>query len=207
MVKIIGLISLLLIAVNCNTTEPSTNDIQPGRRDYVWTVDTLFLPFNPFTDMTGTSPADLWVCSPGDADKIFYHYNGQNWQTDLIPRPFSPKSIFCFSNNNVWGSGRTGMIWKFNGEQWSQEYKHKVNDNDDITFENIYAATSNDIFAVGQYFTNQDYWGIILRFNGISWIELSIPEIRTAFIKVRKSANGKLYLWGVTNEQFSESRY
>ncbi|MGD8306255.1 MAG: hypothetical protein PVF17_06345 [Ignavibacteria bacterium] len=208
MVKIIGLISLLLIAVNCNTTEPPTNNTKPGRRDYEWTVDTLFLPFNSFTDITGTSPTDVWACGPGgDLDKTFYHFDGQNWNSDLVSRPFSPKSISSISHNNVWSSGLTGRIWKFNGQNWEQNYQHNVNGNYDIAFESIIVISPSKILVAGQYFVNPDYWGIILRYTGTEWVQLNISQIRTAFADVKASDNGKIYLWGVTNEQFSESRY
>lgn len=207
--KILLLVTALAFLVINSCTESITNpEPEPGRRDYVWKVDTLFLPFNSFTDITGTSPTDIWVCGPGgDLDKTFYHYDGQSWKSDLVSRPFSPKSISSLSYNNVWSSGRTGMIWKFNGSQWSQVYKHNINGNDDITFERISPISGNNIFAVGQYFIKNDYGGIILQHNGAEWIQLNIPRIRTAFVGIKKSENGKIYLWGVTNEQFTESRY
>jgi hypothetical protein len=171
-------------------------------------VDTLFLPLNSFTDITGTSPTDVWVCGPGgDLDKTFYHYDGQSWKSDLISRPFSPKSISSLSNNNVWSSGRKGMIWKFNGSQWFQIYKHNINGNDEITIERINTFSASKIFAVGQYFINPDYLGIILHYNGTTWAQLNISKIRTAFADIKVSINDKIYLWGVTNEQFTESRY
>lgn len=193
---------------SCNTTEPPVDNVQPGSRDYTWTVDTLFLPFNSFTDITGTSSTDVWVCGPGgDLDKTFYHFDGQSWKSDLVSRPFSPKSVSSISSNNVWSSGRTGMIWKFDGSDWFQEYKHSVNGNYDITFENIYTIASNKIFAAGQYFVNQDFWGIILYYNGTTWTQLNISQLRTAFVKIKESNDDKIYLWGVTDEQFTESRY
>jgi hypothetical protein len=198
----------LLTAFNCNTTEAPVDNLQPGRRDYVWTIDTLFMPFNSFTDITGTSPTDVWACGPGgDLDKTLYHYDGQKWRTDSISRPFSPKSISNDSFDNIYSSGRSGLIWEFNGSQWFQKYQHNVNGNYDITFESINVISINKILAVGDYFTNPEYWGIILIYNGTSWTQLNIPEIRTAFADVKISGNGKIYLWGVTNEQFTESRY
>ncbi|PJB00875.1 MAG: hypothetical protein CO127_06730 [Ignavibacteria bacterium CG_4_9_14_3_um_filter_36_18] len=202
----ISILSLLSVTCKNEVTAVEDNAV-PGRRDYVWTVDTLYLPFNPFTDITGTSPTDVWVCSPGDADKIFYHFNGQSWKTDLVFRVFSPKSVSSFSTSSVWSGGREGRIWHFNNDIWSENYKHSFNGITDITFETIYAITPTNILAAGQYFIKQDYWGIILHNDGNSWSQINIPLIRTAFVNIKKSDNDKFYLWGVKNEQFTESRY
>ncbi|MGD8306256.1 MAG: hypothetical protein PVF17_06350 [Ignavibacteria bacterium] len=191
----------------CTENPVDGNDTKPGRRDYDWTVDTLFLPFNPFTDMTGTSPADLWVCSPGDADKIFYHYNGQNWKSDLIHRIFSPKSVSSIDVDNVWSGGRQGRIWNYQNGYWQENIKYSFNGITDITFEAIFARTTASIYATGQYFINQEYYGIILRYNGGIWENINIPQIRTALTDIKVSSNGNLYMLGVTNEQFAESRY
>lgn len=199
----------IIIVLNTCTENPINGDdnIPPGRRDYTWTVDTLFMPFNSFTGITGTSPTDVWVCSPGDADKIFYHYDGISWQSDLITRTFSPLSIFSNSINSVWSSGLEGKIWSYNGAQWSEKYQHRSNADTLIDLISIFDISEQEILTVGQYFIKQDFVGIILRYDGTVWEELNIPHIRTAFADIKVSDNGKIYLWGVTNEQFTDSRY
>jgi hypothetical protein len=108
------------------------------------------MPFNSFTDITGTSPTDVWACGPGgDLDKTFYHYDGQKWDCDFISRPITPKSISSFCQDNVWSGGRQGMIWKYNGTQWEQDYKHSITGNDDITFECILTISEDNIFCAG----------------------------------------------------------
>lgn len=200
---------ILIILLNTCAENPINGDdnVPPGRRDYVWTVDTLFMPFNSFTDITGTSTTDVWVCSPGDADKIFYHYDGISWQSDLITRTFSPLSIFSNLINSVWSSGLDGKIWSYNGSQWNEKYQHRSNADTLIDLISIFDISEQEILTAGQYFINQDFVGIILRYDGTVWVELNIPHIRTAFADIKVSDNGKIYLWGVTNEQFTESRY
>ena len=199
---------LMLFNLGCKKSPTEVIDnTQPGRRDYVWTVDTLYLPYNPFTATTGTSPNDIWVCSDGDADKIFYHYDGKKWQTDLVPRSYSPLGIFSFGSEMVWSCGYRGKIWCFNGGIWKEEYGHAIAGVTEIFFQDILAVSANDIYAVGQYWDKQDYWGIILHYNGTSWTQINIPQIRTALIKISQSSNGKFYLLGVSNEQFTESTY
>ena len=196
----------ILVQLSCNTTEP-TDNTKPGRRDYTWTVDTLFLPFNQFTDITGTSPFDLWVCSPGDADKIFYHYDGNSWTTDNVFRVFSPKSIYSLNNINVWSSGREGRIWNYTNNVWNEIIKYSFNGITDITFETMYCIANDNIIIAGQYFINEDYYGIILKYEGRIWKKIALPDIRTAFVDIAINREGKIYLWGVSNESVGESRY
>jgi hypothetical protein len=195
-----------LAQFSCNTTEP-IDDLKPGRRDYTWTVDTLILPFNPFTDITGTSPTDLWVCSPGDADKIFYHYDGNSWTTDNVFRVYSPKSVYSLGTINVWSSGREGRIWNYSNNVWNEIIKYSFNNITDITFEVIYCKSNDNIITAGQYFINEDYYGIILKYDGKIWNKIALPEIRTAFADIAINNSGKIYLWGVSFSSTSESTY
>jgi len=200
--------SLLLNTCDSNPIN-GDDDIPPGRRDYEWTVDTLFLPFNPFTGITGTSPTDVWAVGPGgDADKTIYHFDGQVWQTDLIPRPFSPLAVSSLSGNSVWSSGLQGKIWKYNGNEWIEHYRLPTSGDTLVILQDIFAISETDIYAVGQYFISaQDYWGIILRYSGNNWEEIIIPKTRTLFEKIRKNIDGKIYLRGLTQQDLNENDY
>ena len=105
------------------------------------------------------------------------------------------------------GTGGQGKIWHFDGTRWNEQYSFSLNGNTQIYLLDIYATSIMDIYAVGEYFVNQDTWGIILHYDGGSWRQITIPQIRTAFTKIRKDTNGKFYLLGVTNEQYVASTY
>jgi hypothetical protein len=206
----LAFILLTLISFNtCDENPVNGDNVKPGRRDYTWTIDTLFMPFNFFTDITGSSPSDLWACGPGgDLDKTFYHYNGRSWKTDLITRPFSPLSVSSMSANSVWSSGLEGKIWVYNGSQWSEKYQLSSNVDTLIDLITISPLSNQEVMTAGQYFIdNQDFYGLILRYDGTNWIKLNITRIRTAFANIKVSDNSKIYLWGVTNEQSGENRY
>ncbi len=198
---------LLFASLSCNDNPTTHDDIKPGRRDYTWKVDTLNLPFNPFTDITGTSPNDVWVCSPGDANKIFYHFDGIIWKTDLAYRNFSPLSIYTTSHSSVWSAGLQGRIWQYLYGGWREIHKYTM---DSVTHLDLLAITifnNNEILIGGQYFKEQNYYGIVLHNNGITWKSLNINLLRTAFADIKISDNGKIYFWGVSNEQLTEGRY
>ena len=48
---------------SCNTTEPIEDT--PGRRDYVWTVDSLDAPYDTYYRMWVSSPSDVWCVKFG----------------------------------------------------------------------------------------------------------------------------------------------
>ncbi|MCE7858000.1 MAG: hypothetical protein DYG97_15970, partial [Ignavibacteria bacterium CHB3] len=207
----LAFISLTLISLNtCDENPVNGDNIKPGRRDYVWTVDTLFMPFNSFTDITGTSPTNVWACGPGgDLDKTFYHYNGQSWNTDLIPRPISPLSVSSNSINFVWSCGLEGKIWKYCGNEWLEQYVYFANTDTLVVLQEIFAISENDIYAIGQYFvSNEDYWGLILHYNNSKWQDMTIPKIRTLFTEIGKDkVKDKLYLRGLTQQNLNENDY
>jgi hypothetical protein len=200
---------LLFINTDCKKDILTPEEIKPGSRNYTWTVDTIYGPYNPFTSITGSSPTDLWTANPGDAEKIFYHYDGVKWTTDLIPRSFSPFSIISLGQNNVWSAGDLGSIWKYDGSKWKEQLRLALGtDSIRPVFDDMYGFSENDIYATGICFaSDQTKWGIIYHYDGNSWKQIDIPKISTNFIKIRESNNGKLYLRGVTDEQFIESTY
>lgn len=209
----VGLITIIITAVqfSCNDN-PScpVDNTQPGRRDYVWTVDTLFLPFNFFTDITGTSPTDVWACGPGgDLDKTLFHYDGQGWKSDLISRPFSPISISSISVNSVWSSGLEGKIWHYSDNGWNEQYRLVANGDTLVVLQEILAISEANIYAVGQYYISpEDYWGIILHHNNNRWQNMSIPKTRTLLGEIGKDKNnGKIYLLGLTQQNLNENDY
>ncbi|VAX19304.1 hypothetical protein MNBD_IGNAVI01-1494, partial [hydrothermal vent metagenome] len=54
-------------------TEPE--EIPPGRRDYVWEIDTITAPFFSLTGISGVAPNDVWAVGPGGGlDKTIWHY-------------------------------------------------------------------------------------------------------------------------------------
>ncbi|MCZ7616341.1 MAG: hypothetical protein M5T52_22995, partial [Ignavibacteriaceae bacterium] len=125
----------------------------PGRRDYVWTVDTLFMPFNSFTDITGTSPTNVWACGPGgDLDKTFYHYNGQSWNTDLIPRPISPLSVSSNSINFVLELWIRRKNLKYCGNEWLEQYVYFANTDTLVVLQEIFIISENDIYTIADIY-------------------------------------------------------
>ena len=80
---IVIIISTLILFINwdCKKNPVGPENIQPGRRDYTWTVDTLTVPngdlFYLFS-LWGSSPTDIWAVGSGRTTLVtLWHYDVQ----------------------------------------------------------------------------------------------------------------------------------
>ena len=118
------LLSLATVLAGCSLL--GSNDDPPpelGRRDYVWSADTLYSPPDSwFYDLWGASSDNLWAVAAG-GDSTLWHYDGQAW----VPWPerVSPDlfTVFGFARDDVWMGGNDGKFFHFDGTEWSLAYR------------------------------------------------------------------------------------
>jgi hypothetical protein len=196
---------LLIILVGCLTiinsceSNPLEQTVTPGRRDYVWTVDTLKIPFKYLYKIWGDSPDNVWAVGPGGGSSdAIWKYDGKKWATDYVHRNIAPNGVWGFGNNNVWACGQEGRIWNYNGTEWKQSIWF-TKQNWDVGFQEIWGDTPNSIYAVGYADSASARHAEILKWNGSAWREIRIPNFETyGFIKIRRAANqqGNYFLLG-----------
>ncbi|MBX2977492.1 MAG: hypothetical protein KF721_15305 [Ignavibacteriaceae bacterium] len=169
------LLPLLFTAVSCNKpTEPNENT-PPGRRDYVWSVDTLYSPNNILREIWGATPTDIWLAGPGGITNYdgLWHFDGIKWKPyEKQILGLSPNCIFGLSQNNIWLGGNDGKIWHFNGVNWYQTNMRFDNAN----IWDIYGKSINDLYAIGTRF--------ILCKSGTEWNEeLTIAQSNNIYMQ------------------------
>jgi len=196
--------SILLLNLGCkkSLTEPVPDNTQPGRRDYVWTVDTLNYPYNTIYRIWGSSPTDVWAVSPGGAlDKTIFHFDGTRWSTDEIYRSFSPSAVFGFASNDVWSGGGSGKIWRFDGSDWKEFIKLTKDGHSDIVFDNMWGESQNDIYAFGAYFDNNGLPNnsVIAHFVNNEWTMFNTDSIKGIVEHLYKDKNGEQIYMQVVN--------
>jgi len=178
---------LLLTIISCskNPVEPKEEPLPPGRRDYVWTVDTIKVPFFWISKIWGASPDNLWIIGRGGGlDQTIWHYDGIRWKTDGISKGIVPNGVWGFSRDNVWIAGNDGQIWHYNGIKWERNY-HYVRD-DYYAFQEIWGDAPDNIYALGFTETNGVRRASMLRYNGETWKELNVPNIPYSLTRIRK---------------------
>ncbi|MFA3784240.1 hypothetical protein ABRY23_14365 [Melioribacteraceae bacterium 4301-Me] len=176
----ITVVGALLILNSCNSNPVIPPEIQPGRRDYTWTVDTVNYP-NYLTRIWGSSPTDVWCVGPaGDLYRTIWHFDGEKWSTDNIFRPISPASVFGFSNDNVYiGTGR-GKIWHFDGTVWTEVAALTKDGHNNIAFDNMWGESPNDFYAFGAYAEQNNLYNnsVIAHYSSSNWTILNTDGLQ-----------------------------
>lgn len=172
--------SALILTSSCNTAEP-TDDIKPGRRDYVWTIDTLKGLHNPRFRMWGSSPTDIWATTSSNWENSISHYNGSNWTSFGISGLATPFTIYGFSNTEVYvGESGSGRIWKFDGNNWNQFAQLTKDGHNNIWIENIWGQSPNNFYTLGAYPDSNGLanGSVISHYSNGNWVNVNRDELK-----------------------------
>lgn len=211
------IILLLLIIQSCDTTEPPPDD-KPGRRDYVWTIDTLQIPegrSHPAL-MWGVNADNIWAIGTAYANAYqIWHYNGIRWNNYVPDRYIDPRGICGFNENNIWTSslGTNSLpaaFWHYNGSEWSKFSDISIQGYNNVVIQSIAGSSYNNIYAVGfaDSIDGQTYKAIIFHFNGTLWSQENIPNIRNTFIQIfYDQVSGKFLITGWTFDTIDQFLY
>ncbi len=189
----------VLLLASCTPTEPPVEKIKPGRRDYAWTVDTLFIPFTYLERIWGSSPTDVWAIGQGgDKDKIIYHYDGKKWSTDGKSRGIAPFALWGFGQNDVWIGGY-GPLFHYNGTDWQKDFEYINPDLIRYGIQDIWGDSPNNVWAVGFADSSNVRIGIIFHYNGIKWKRVNIGFTRITMMRIKrgKKTSNNYFIWGL----------
>ncbi|MFA3784183.1 hypothetical protein ABRY23_14075 [Melioribacteraceae bacterium 4301-Me] len=213
-------ISIWLILNSCNSNPVIPPEIQPGRRDYVWEIDTLDMPMNWLSSIWGSSPQDVWAVGAGgtEYDRL-WHYDGSKWSAykkEWIN--IGGETLYGFSANDVWmgGSGGWGdgqgaaAIWHYDGSKWSKNFVYNVEGAYRSEVDDIWGDRPDDIYAcgtIGYLVDGKDVWrGFILYYNGSTWKEIIKADFNSQFLTIRKEQNiifNKVYVFALRTSQIA----
>lgn len=166
--------------LSCNTTEPIDNTL-PGRRDYVWTVDTLQGINNPRFRMWGSSPTDIWATTSSNWENSISHYDGTSWISYGIPGLATPKTVYGFSSTEVYiGESGSGRIWKFDGNNWNQFAQLTKDGHNNIWIENIWGQSPSNFYAFGAYPDSNGLanGSVISHYSNGNWVNINRDELK-----------------------------
>ncbi len=184
--KSIPLICVCLVILSCSNPLQEVKT-EPGRRDYVWFVDTLAAGGNFLEDIDGSNEDDVWAVGNGaDARLQYYHFDGFQWHSDGVFKLSLPNAVKAFSSSDVWTAGDEGHIWHFDGDRWSESAKVSADSTAMYFLQDINGTSATNLYAVG-LFTMQgmDLHPLIYEYKGARWKRLSIPDIPyTNLIKI-----------------------
>lgn len=190
---------LILLLAGCELLQRYEPDkpLEPGRRDYVWKVDTMYSPPEGFIeDIWGSSPNDVWAVGGGTGIYQLFHYNGVKWET--VPWTGGDlRSINGFAPNNVWAGGTDGKIYHFDGSRWSLAYRYRPEDTSGSDINDIWGTAPNNLYVTGVTLYPEDrFRGFLLHYNGKDWSELWVTESTVQLNRTRRDGNG-IFLQGI----------
>jgi len=162
-------------------TEPENNP-KPGKRDYVWTIDTLAYPGSFQTDMRSmyaTSSDNVFIVGHNDINRgKMYRYNGQQWtpvqltasEGGPIQGAIDLTAIHGSGPNDIWAVGEeiyydpltgrfsdSSLVIRYDGVQW-----RKINIPKRRTLWCVWVVSLNQVFA-----GSAD--GVLYKYDGAQW--------------------------------------
>ena len=183
----------------CNTTEPPIDNTEPGRRDYVWTVDTLKVPEGrsiPYW-MWGSSANNVWAVGLSYLNAYcIWHYNGQSWNNYNPDKYIDPGGICGFNSNDIWIGSTDGALWHYNGAEWSKFTVINIPNYHSFFVQGISGSSPNNIYAVGfaDSIDGSTYKAIIVHYNGTKWVQVNIPTVKNSFTEIQYAKNTNEFL-------------
>lgn len=185
------LIFPILFLLSCNDNPVEQNLLIPGKRNYIWTWDTLSIKSVGLSQIWGSSENDVWAVGYVDMNEKMWHYDGKKWTKYKPPFEMIPEAIYGFSRNDIWiASGST--FWHYDGSVWSKFSEHSL-DGYGIWITDIWGESPNDIYAVGRKYKSPDTYAVIMHYNGNKWDFVNTPDIYASLWSIRKNRENNLY--------------
>ncbi len=198
MLNIIALALLASVIHSCSDSsiEFSEDDVPNGRRDYIWTIDTL--PYRTAqlnTALFGFSQSNIWAAR----GNIIYHHDGIRWEESFIcETPIN--AIFGLSPDDVWAVG-LNIFYHFDGIQWQEFSRFSVSEYAQWNY-GLFGLRPNEIFCTGERFKNASQnidstEGVIMKFDGVKWSHLQTTYSKNVlFFQIFYDRINKKYYMG-----------
>lgn len=185
------LIFLFMNSCVSNSTEPEPN-YEPGRRDYVWTADTIKAYYVYFNSIWGKTVNDVWMVSlVGSVLENTYRYDGTKWYRE-INAPIGNTVSLWGTESNVWISTHEGRIWKYRNNIFSSSPQFMY-DGKAIDFFSMAGKNDNEVYACGGKFMPYNRDGLLYKYNGSSWQLDRVLKNYGNLYKVRYSDKNNRY--------------
>jgi hypothetical protein len=170
----------------CTTCPPPYN-IPPGKREYVWSIDSIDYGSLPSTiqleSIWGSSATDVWGAA-GDAPDVrdcLWHYDGTKWTRATEGTPITEntgnKTVYAVwgsAKNNVWAFGRkinqgvlSAFIMHYDGTKWIDATPVDVQAIAGHLY-NVYGVSQNNIWVGGYEYA--------LHYDGAEWRTYKVAD-------------------------------
>jgi hypothetical protein len=196
--------ALLGSHLSCKKPTEPINQFKPGKRDYVWTIDTLSHPQSLVTamrSMYGTSSTDVFVVGHCEvAAGRMWHYDGASWvPVNLSHITGALEAIDGSGPSDIWvagaelyldpNSGRifdSSLVARYDGANWNK-----------VTIPKSTGLRCISVFSPTSVWAGSST-GTVLRFDGNGWTKYELGE---AFFIVSIAAVSQTEAFVVANRE------
>ena len=197
---------LLFASFSCKSPiGPPPDNTPPGKRDYVWSIDSVDYGNLPSTiqleSIWGSSATDVWGAA-GDAPDVrdcLWHYDGAKWSRATEGSPITENTgnkvvyaVWGAAQNNVWAVGRkinqnvlSAFIMHFDGSQWTDATPANVALLASVLYD-VFGSAGNNIWVGGDEYA--------LHYDGSKWTAYKVAD---SIVVASLSGNGK-YVYAST---------
>jgi len=181
---------LLMFLCICLTfcSDSVTPKEEPGRRDYVWKVDTVgndggYLSLMRFK---GFNENDVWACGSGSTDNEIWHFNGTKWENKSFGRGYGLGSIYGAVTNDMWLFNLEAEIYRLINEQWVKVQELEIENSIAITIQGSYGLGQTDLYAFGDtdYSGINNYKGVLYHYDGSGWKLKELVDEKVSFVDI-----------------------
>ena len=205
---------LLIFTINgCKSNPvdppPVKVEVQPGSRNYTWDVKNLTIPLGEsvtFNSMWGADPNNIWLLGDATYGPLeLWHFNGSQWNYSL-PGTLTEgglSAIWGSSANNIWLGNTAGILWNYNGSEWIEKTKLRINyDYEKFYIQNLWGVNDQEIYLLGGKPAgdkNDNIIPALFKYSNNKWSKIQIPVNSTDlnYYDIKKSKNGDLLIQGV----------
>jgi hypothetical protein len=192
-----------------DVNNPTPQQSSTGKRDYIFTIDTLTYPGSFQIDMKSmwaSSPNDVYVVGHNDdaGPGTIFHYGGNGWQPSNFHTrnggPISGEvtwySVYGTNSNDVWIAGArtyqniitgkltdSGLVIRYDGVQW-REYMPGVAQ----PFYALWEGSPTNVWVAGSN-------GLVMHFDGSKWEKHNLGEVYY-INSLAGLPNGKMFIIG-----------
>jgi hypothetical protein len=200
LLTIVASVFLLFSAQTCkqSTPPPQQDEVpNPGKRDYTWTIDTLYYQRGGQTliqDIWGSSPTNVYAVGHDAAAGVatMWHFDGKAWKhvglSNIDAGPisglFDLSAIYGFDSTDIYAVGsrvyQTGsdkpphfldssLIIHFDGVTWREIGMQRYG-----ALSTIHGSSPRDIWCGGTNYS-------LYHFDGVSWISNPLSNLFPPF--------------------------
>ncbi|MGE5500061.1 MAG: hypothetical protein ACM3Q2_18465 [Syntrophothermus sp.] len=206
-IKIVLVLMLFPLLYSCSKSGPSFPVYEPGRRDYTWTVDTVYQRGNYniyLMRMWGSDPANVYAVGGGPEYPI-WHYDGSKWDYESYDGFCIGMAIWGKGRNNTWiGTQNGGLLRSTAPGKWVGWPDQKLSDYPELRYSNMWGVSEKEIYAYGfaENYTTKKFKMAINVWNGTNWYFIDTPDSSVVLTELRRFPNRGIYI--MTGENYND---